>query len=120
MKTFREFILECELVEGKVEWDNPKRPLQSGFTPRERNRKLRKRVEMETGLNNPDAKSFTSTGPSEKGYERYGKLTLANKEQSGLKTPKERLHNFKDKNKGKTNRKEYKTILKNLKEPKDK
>lgn len=24
MKTFREFILECELVEGKVEWDNLK------------------------------------------------------------------------------------------------
>lgn len=33
MKTFREFITECELLEGKVEWDNPKRPLKSGPTP---------------------------------------------------------------------------------------
>ena len=73
MKTFREFILECELVEGKVEWDNPKRPLQSGLTPREKNRAVRKRLDVE----NPDKPSFYKGGPSERDYERYGKLKTA-------------------------------------------
>lgn len=117
MKTFREFITECELLEGKVEWDNPKRPLKSGFTPREKNRMVRKRLETK-GLGNSGGKSFTSTGPSERDYERHGSLTLANQEQSGVKTPKKGLHKFKD-NKGQTQRKKYKSILSNLKEPKD-
>ena len=76
MKTFREFILECELVEGKVEWDNPKRPLQSGLTPREKNRAVRKRL----GVENPDKPSFYKGGPSERDYERYGKLKTAHDE----------------------------------------
>ena len=114
MKTFREFITECELVEGKVEWDNPKRPLQSGWTPREKNRARR----IKTGVENPDKSSFQQGGPSERDYERHGSLTLANQEQSGVKTPKKGLHKFKD-NKGQTQRKKYKSILSNLKEPKD-
>ena len=67
MKTFQEFILECELVEGKVEWDNPNKPLQSGLTPREKNRAVRLRL----GVEDPNQPSFFAGGPSEKDYERY-------------------------------------------------
>ena len=119
MKTFRDFIAECEILEGKVEWDNPKSPLQSGLTPREKNREQRKRLEVFKGLGSVRGRSFTLTGPSERDYERYGSLTLANKEQSGLKPTKERLHKFKDA-RGKSNRKKYAPhVFRNLKEPKD-
>ena len=77
MKTFKQFILECELVEGKVEWDNPKRPLQSGFTPREKNRAKRISTEVE----NPDKI------PSEKNLERYGKLKTAHDDEKGKRVP---------------------------------
>lgn len=79
---------------------------------------MRKRLERQ-GLGTAGGRSFTPAGPSERDYERYGGLTLANREQSGVKTPKERLHKFKDKTKGQIERKKYKKILKNLKEPKD-
>ncbi len=91
MKNFREFILECELVEGKVEWDNPKRPLQSGLTPREKNRAARKRL----GIENPDKPSFFEGGASQKDYERYGKLIIAHETEKNKKDPKEKLHKFK-------------------------
>ena len=91
MKTFREFVLECELVEGKVEWDNPKRPLQSGLTPREKNRAVRKRL----GVEDPDKSSFFKGGPSERDYERYGKLKAAHDTEKDKKVPKEKLHKFK-------------------------
>ena len=93
MKTFREFILECELVEGKVEWDNPKRPLQSGLTPREKNRA--KRISL--GVENPNRVSFggMSWDISDKDYERYGKLKTAHDEQKGKKVPKDKIHQFK-------------------------
>ena len=85
MKTFREFILECELLEGKVEWDNPKRPLQSGFTPREKNRTKR----ISTGVENPDKT------PSDKNLERYGKLKIAHDDESGKKVSGKQRHKFK-------------------------
>jgi len=93
MKTFRDFILECELVEGKVEWDNPDRPLQSGLTPREKNRAVRKRL----GIENPDTDnpSFFPGGPSEKDYERYGKLQAAHDTEKDKKVPPEKRHKFK-------------------------
>ena len=91
MKTFREFILECELIEGKVEWDNPKRPLQSGLTPREKNRAVRKRL----GVEDPDKSSFFKGGPSERDYERYGKLKAAHDTEKDKKGSKEKLHKFK-------------------------
>ena len=84
MKTFREFILECELVEGKVEWDNPKRPLQSGLTPREKNRAKRISLGVET----------SHDMPSEKNLERYGKLKIAHDEQKGKKVPRNKRHKF--------------------------
>jgi hypothetical protein len=98
MKTFKDFILECELVEGKVEWNNPKRPLQSGLTPREKNRAVRKRL----GIENPDTDkpSFFQGGPSEKDYERYGKLQAAHDTEKDKKVPKEKLHKFKSVAKG--------------------
>lgn len=85
MKTFQEFIAECELVEGKVEWDNPKRPLQSGFTPREKNRTKR----ISTGVENPDKT------PSDKNLERYGKLKIAHDDESVKKVSGKQRHKFK-------------------------
>ena len=96
MKTFREFILECELLEGKVEWDNPKRPLQSGLTPREKNRAVRKRL----GVEDPDKSSFFKGGPSERDYERYGKLKIAHDTEKDKTVPKEKLHKSKSVAKG--------------------
>ena len=91
MKTFREFVLECELVEGKVEWDNPKKPLQSGLTPREKNRAKRNQI----GLDNPDRPSFYSGGPGEKEYGRYGKLKTTHDTEKDKKVSKEKVHKFK-------------------------
>jgi len=126
MKTFREFILECELVEGKVEWDNPKRPLQSGWTPREKNRARR----IRTGVENPDKPSFQTGGPSEKDYERYGKLKAAHdtekdKNVSGKERHKFKKSSFSGMSKGQERRthKQDKEIISQrnqLKEPKDK
>ncbi len=103
MKTFREFILECELVEGKVEWDNPKRPLQSGLTPREKNRAKR----ISTNVENPNRVSFggKSWDISDKDYERYGKLKSAHDEQKGKKVPANKRHQFKS-SKGELRRKQ--------------
>jgi hypothetical protein len=94
MKTFRDFIVECELVEGKVEWDNPKRPLQSGLTPREKNRAKRISLDVE----NPNKDSFGTGKPyelSDKDYERYGKLKIANDTEKDKKVPKGKIHQFK-------------------------
>lgn len=103
MKTFREFILECELLEGKVEWDNPKRPLQSGLTPREKNRAKR----ISTNVENPNRVSFggKSWDISDRDYERYGKLKSAHDEQKGKKVPKDKRHQFKS-SKGELRRKQ--------------
>lgn len=92
MKTFREFISECELVEGKVEWDNPKRPLQSGLTPREKNRAKR----ISTNVENPDRVSFggKSWDLSDKDYERYGKLKIAHDDEKNKKVPRNKRHEF--------------------------
>ncbi len=90
MKTFKEFISECELNEGKVEWDNPKRPLQSGFTPREKNRAKRISTEVE----NPDSPAYFDKR-TEKNFERYGNLKAAHDKEKDKKVPKNKLHNFK-------------------------
>jgi len=84
MKTFKEFMLECELVEGKVEWDNPRRPLQSGLTPREKNRAKR----ISTGVENPNRI------PSEKSLDRYGKLKIAHDDEKGKKVSRGKRHKF--------------------------
>ena len=118
MKTYQDFISEAKkcwpgykkkgtqklfgktynrcVKEGKVEWDNPKRPLQSGLTPGEKNRAVRKRL----GIENPDNPSFFKGGPSERDYERYGKLKAAHDTEKDKEVPKEKLHKFKSVAKG--------------------
>ena len=94
MKTFIEFMSDCELVEGKVEWDNPKRPLQSGLTPREKNRAKR----ISTGVENPNKVSFygKSFDLSDKEYERYGKLKTAHDDEKDKKVPKGKMNTPKE------------------------
>ena len=82
MKTFREFIEDCELVEGKIPWDDKNRPLRSGWTPREKNRAKR----ISTKVEDP------KHSPSDKELERYGKLSTANDEQRNVKVRKKDLH----------------------------
>ena len=120
MKTYQEFISEAKkcwpgykkkgtqklfgktynrcVKEGKVEWDNPKRPLQSGLTPREKNRAVRKRL----GIENPDTDkpSFFKDGPGEKEYERYGKLKAAHDAEKDKDVPEDERHKFKSVAKG--------------------
>ena len=92
MKTFKDFISECDLVEGKVEWDNPKRPLQSGLTPREKNRAKR----ISIGIEEPHKSSFggKTFDLTDKDYERYGKLKIAHDDEKGKKTPRGKRHEF--------------------------
>jgi len=82
-----------EVVEGKVEWDNPKRPLQSGLTPREKNRAKR----ISIGIEEPHKSSFggKTFNLTDKDYERYGKLKMAHDDEKGKKTPRGKRHEFK-------------------------
>jgi len=82
MKTFRDFITECELVEGKIPWDDKNRPLRSGWTPREKNRAKR----ISTNVENPEY------SPSDKQLERYGKLKNAHDDQKNVKISKDQRH----------------------------
>lgn len=82
MKTFSQFIQECNLIEGKIPWDDQNRPLRSGWTPREKNRAKR----ISTGVENPEQ------SPSEKQLERYGKLKSAHDDQKGVKTRRNQRH----------------------------
>ena len=82
MKTFKQFISEYQLIEGKIPWDDKNRPLRSGWTPREKNRAKR----ISTKVEDPNH------SPSEKEFERYGKLSTANDEQRNVKTKKKDLH----------------------------
>jgi len=106
MKTFQEFITEAKkcwpgykkkgtkklfgktynncVKEGKVEWDNPKKPLQSGLTPREKNRAKR----ISTGVEDPNRI------PSERDLERYGKLKIAHDDEKGKKVSRGKRHEF--------------------------
>jgi hypothetical protein len=94
MKTFKEFISECELVEGKVEWDNPKRPGAKGLTPREANRAKR----LSLGIEDPHRNSFvagaTEYDLTDKDYERYGKLKLAHDAEKDKKVPRDKRHKY--------------------------
>jgi hypothetical protein len=114
MKTYQEFVVEAKkcwpgyekkgtqklfgktynrcVKEGKVDWDNPKKPLQSGLTPREKNRA--KRISL--GVENPNKNSFggKSWDISDKDYERYGKLKMAHDDEKDKKTPRGKRHEF--------------------------
>jgi hypothetical protein len=137
MKTYQEFIAEAKkcwpgykkkgtkklfgktynncVKEGKVEWDNPKRHLPSGLTPREKNRAKR----ISTGVENPNIK------PSEKQLERYGKLKIAHDDEKGKEVSRNKRHHFSQFDSGPfvsdpvSKRREQKNKLKDLKEPKE-
>jgi hypothetical protein len=82
MKTFNQFIQECNLIEGKIPWDDQNRPLRSGWTPREKNRAKR----ISTGVENPEQ------SPSVKKLELYGKLNSAHDDKKNVKTRKGQRH----------------------------
>ena len=87
MKTFQEFILECyELEEGKVPWNDPKNPLQSGHTPAEKNRAKRAR----TGVENLEKY------PTDKDYATYGAMKSVDDEQSSASNKNKSTHKFRD------------------------
>ena len=112
LRNLQEAYLEVVIGEGKVEWDNPKRHLPSGLTPREKNRAKR----ISTGVENPNIK------PSEKKLERYGKLKIANDDEKGKKVPRNKRHHFSQFDTGPfvsdpvSKRREQKNKLKDLKE----
>ena len=82
-----------EVVEGKVEWDNPKNPLQSGYTPKEKSEAKMKQL----GVDNPETKSFEKGGPGEDEYARYGNLAAVQKKMNEKgKQPKGKPHKFRD------------------------
>lgn len=62
-----ETVLEDVYNEGKVPWHDPSRPLESGWTPAEKNAAKRKRTGVED----------LSKQPSERDLERYGKMKSA-------------------------------------------
>ena len=113
LRSLQEAYLEVVIGEGKVEWDNPKRHLPSGLTPREKNRAKR----ISTGVENPNIK------PSEKKLERYGKLKIAHDDEKGKKVPRNKRHHFSQFDTGPfvsdpvSKRREQKNKLKDLKEP---
>jgi hypothetical protein len=122
MKTYQEFITEAKkcwpgykkkgtqklfgktynrcVEEGKVPWDDQKHPLQSGWTPAEKNRAKRER----TGVEDPNTPQYKI---SDKDMSRYGSMkdvdsTETEKAPKGKKTlfgkkPPEHtnLHKFK-------------------------
>ena len=83
---------ESYIDEGKVEWDNPERPLQSGLTPREKNRA--KRISL--GIEDPHKSSFRGRtfDLTNKDYERYGKLKIAHDTEKDKKVSKNKRHDF--------------------------
>jgi hypothetical protein len=122
MKTYQEFISEAKkcwpgykkkgtqklfgksynrcVKEGKVPWDDPKHPLESGWTPAEKNRAKRAR----TGVEDPDTPQHKI---SDKDMIRYGSMKDADDTETekapkgkktlfGKKPPEHKnLHKFK-------------------------
>lgn len=91
-KERKKFNEEYYVDEGKVEWDNPNRPLQSGLTPREKNRA--KRISL--GIEDPHRSSFRGRtfDLTNKDYERYGKLKIAHDTEKDKKVSKNKRHDF--------------------------
>ena len=76
-----------EMKEGKVPWNDPKNPLQSGHTPAEKNRAKRERTGVED----------LSKSPTDKDYARYGNMKSADDEQSSTSKRKDKsTHKFRD------------------------
>ena len=60
------------MKEGKVPWNDPKKPLESGHTPAEKNRAKRERTGVED----------LSKSPTDTEYARYGNMKSVDDEQS--------------------------------------
>jgi len=76
-----------EMKEGKVPWNDPKNPLQSGHTPAEKNRAKRERTGVED----------LSKSPTDKDYARYGNMKSTDDEQSSASKSKDKsTHKFRD------------------------
>lgn len=101
MKTFNQFVEECcKIDEGKVPWNDPNYPLESGWTPAEKNRAKRAR----TGVEDPDTPQDKI---SNKDMSRYGSMKTVDDEETekapkskktlfGKKKPEHKnLHQFK-------------------------
>ena len=109
MKSYQEFITEAKkcwpgykkkgtqklfgktynrcVKEGKVPWNDPKNPLESGHTPAEKNREKRKRTGVED----------SSKSPTDKDYARYGVMKSVDDEQSNASNKKNKsTHKFRD------------------------
>jgi hypothetical protein len=74
------------MSEGKVPWNDPKNPLESGHTPAEKNRAKRERTGVE------DLKK----SPSDKDYARYGAMKSVDDEQSSASNKNKSAHKFRD------------------------
>ena len=72
--------------EGKVPWDDPKKPLESGHTPAEKNRAKRERTGVED----------LSKSPTDKEYARYGDMKSVDDEQSSASKKNKSTHKFSD------------------------
>ena len=93
LRNLQEAYMEVVINEGKVAWDDPKNPLQSGYTPKEKSEAKRKQL----GVDNPETKSFEKDGPGEKEYARHGNLARVQKKMSKRgQQPKGKPHKFTD------------------------
>ena len=72
--------------EGKVPWNDPKKPLESGHTPAEKNRAKRERTGVED----------LSKSPTDKEYARYGDMKSVDDEQSSASKKNKSTHKFSD------------------------
>jgi hypothetical protein len=86
IRSLQEAYLEVVMSEGKVPWNDPKNPLESGHTPAEKNRAKRERTGVE------DLKK----SPSDKDYARYGAMKSVDDEQSSASNKNKSAHKFRD------------------------
>ena len=78
----QEAYLEVAMGEGKVPWNDPNRPLQSGHTPAEKNRAKRAR----TGVEDPNKSQMDI---SDRSMSRYGGMKTADDTETS-KAPKQK------------------------------
>ena len=87
LRNLQEAYMEVVMGEGKVPWNDPKNPLQSGHTPAEKNRAKRERTGVED----------ISKSPTDKDYARYGAMKSVDDEQSSASKKKDKsTHKFRD------------------------
>jgi len=82
IRNLQEAYFDVAMGEGKVPWDDPNRPLQSGHTPAEKNRAKRAR----TGVEDPNKFQMDI---SDKDMARYGGMKTADDTET-FKAPKQK------------------------------